>query len=849
MSEHLTPMMQQYQGIRRTLPPDTLLLFRLGDFYEMFFEDAKEASAILNVALTKRNGTPMCGIPHHACDGYMRRLIKAGKRVAICDQVSEPKPGQIVQREITHIVSPGTVADLQMLDAKRNNFLAAIHPGEKGAHGFAFVDLTTGDFRLTELADDSALADEIARVQPAEVIVSEEHAALYRDIYGLQLRDGYTFLADHAYYTLRDHFKVQSLDGFGCAEMPAAQCAAGAIVNYLKELRRSLSHITRLAAYRNSQFMIVDAATQANLELVVARGGGRDTSLLGCLDRTHTPMGARKLRDWILHPLCDLAALHARQELIGRFIAEPFILGNLRETLKGIRDLERTIGRLTQTGGNARDLQVLRTSLEQIPQLRTDLESLLRGPDALVTSSAPTSNPQLAASIHADLHALPHIVELLTKAIVDEPPAMTKEGGIFREGYHAPLDELRNASRAGKDWIAQLQQKTIEETGIKSLKIRYTSVFGYFFEVTKSNLSSVPPTWHRKQTVANGERFITPELKEVESKILGADERSQALEYELFLQLRDEVLRELVPLQATASAVATLDVLAGLAETSRLFGYCRPQLSDELRIRITDGRHPVLDQSLVEEKFVPNDTALDDTANRLLIITGPNMAGKSTYIRQVALLVLMAQIGSWVPAKQAEIGIADRIFTRVGANDDLSRGQSTFMVEMNETANICNNATARSLVILDEIGRGTSTFDGLSIAWSVAEFLHDEPKCRTLFATHYHELTELALTRSSVKNWHIAVREWNDAIIFLRKIVAGGADKSYGIQVARLAGLPARVISRAKEILSNLEQHELTADGKPMLAEAPAPKKHGKPRGKKAAEKAMQAMPPQMNLL
>ncbi len=849
MSEHLTPMMQQYQGIRRSLPPDTLLLFRLGDFYEMFFDDAKVASAILNVALTKRNGTPMCGIPHHACDGYMRRLIKAGKRVAICDQVSEPKPGQIVQREITHIVSPGTVADLHMLDAKRNNFLAAIHPGEKGAHGFAFVDLTTGDFRLTELTDDAALADEIARVQPAEVIVSDEHAALYRDLHGLQLRDGYTFLADHAYYTLRDHFKVQSLDGFGCAEMPAAQCAAGAIVNYLKEMRRSLSHITRLAAYRNSQFMIVDAATQANLELVVARGGGRDTSLLGCLDRTYTPMGARKMRDWILHPLCDLAVLHARQELIGRFIAEPFILGNLRETLKGIRDLERTVGRLTQTGGNARDLQVLRTSLEQIPQLRADLESLLRGPDALVPSPAPSANPELAASIHTDLHTLPHIVELLAKAIVDEPPAMTKEGGIFRDGYHAPLDELRNASRAGKDWIAQLQQKTIEETGIKSLKIRYTGVFGYFIEVTKSNLGAVPPSWHRKQTIANGERFITPELKEVENKILGADERSQALEYELFIQLRDEVLRELTPLQTTASAVATLDVLAGLAETARLFGYCRPQISDDLRIRITDGRHPVLDQSLVEEKFVPNDTALDDTANRLLIITGPNMAGKSTYIRQVALLVLMAQIGSWVPAKQAEIGIADRIFTRVGANDDLSRGQSTFMVEMNETANICNNATARSLVILDEIGRGTSTFDGLSIAWSVAEFLHDEPKCRTLFATHYHELTELALTRSSVKNWHIAVREWNDAIIFLRKIVAGGADKSYGIQVARLAGLPARVISRAKEILSNLEQHELTAEGKPMLAEAPAPKKHGKPRGKKAAEKAMQAMPPQMNLL
>jgi DNA mismatch repair protein MutS len=444
---------------------------------------------------------------------------------------------------------------------------------------------------------------------------------------------------------------------------------------------------------------------------------------------------------------------------------------------------------------------------------------------------------------------MPHIIELLAKAIVDEPPALTKEGGMICDGYSAALDELRTASRAGKDWIAQLQQRAIDETGIKSLKIRYTSVFGYFIEVTKSNLGAVPPTWHRKQTIANGERFITPELKEVEGKILGADERSKALEYELFVQLRDEVLRELAPLQQTAAAIATLDVLCSLAETARLFGYCRPALSDDLRIRIEDGRHPVLDQSLIEEKFVPNDAMLDDTANRLLILTGPNMAGKSTYIRQVALLVLMAQIGSWLPAKSAEIGLADRIFTRVGASDDLSRGQSTFMVEMNETANICNNATARSLVILDEIGRGTSTFDGLSIAWSVAEYLHDEPKCRTLFATHYHELTELELTRGGVKNYNIAVREWNDQIIFLRKIVKGGADKSYGIQVARLAGLPQKVIGRAKEILSNLEHHELNADGKPALAEAPAPPKHGKPRGKKAAQKALEAMPPQMTLL
>lgn len=847
MSETLTPMMQQYQSIRRSLPADTLLLFRLGDFYEMFFEDAKEASSILNVALTKRNLTPMCGIPHHAADSYIRRLIKAGRRVAICDQIGEPQKGQIVQREITHIVSPGTISDLHMLDAKRNNFLAAIYTGEKGRYGFAFVDLTTGDFRLTELADDKELADELARVRPAEVLVSEEQAAQFRDVRGLVARDGYTFLLDQAYYTLRDHFKVQSLDGFGCEGLPAAIGAAGAILHYLKtELRRSLNHITRLACYRNSQFMVLDATTQANLELVEARGGGRDTSLLGALDRTVTPMGARKLRDWILHPLCEIAPLQQRQQMIADLLAEPFLLGNLRETLKSIRDMERTVGRLTQMGGNARDLQVLRMSLEQIPQLRDDLEALGKSRNPLEETGARPSG--LAEQIRTELHPLPHVVELLTKAIVDEPPALTRDGGMFRDGYFAALDELRNAAREGKDWIAQLQQRAIEETGIKSLKVRYTSVFGYFIEVTKSNLHLVPQSWHRKQTVATGERFITPELKEVEGKILGADERAKALEQELFLQVRDEVMRELIPLQSTAAAIATLDVLGAFAETARLFGYCRPTLGEDLGIKIVDGRHPVLDQSLVEEKFVPNDVLLDGEKNRLLILTGPNMAGKSTYIRQVALLTLMAQIGSWVPAKEAEIGLADRIFTRVGASDDLSRGQSTFMVEMNETANITNNATMRSLVILDEIGRGTSTFDGLSIAWSVAEYLHDEVKARTLFATHYHELTELELTRTGVRNYNIAVREWNDQIIFLRKIVKGGADKSYGIQVARLAGLPAEIIARAKEILSNLEQHELNADGKPTLAEAPPPPKHGKPRNKKKAEEALAQMKPQMTL-
>ncbi len=828
-------MMQQYQGIRRTLPADTLLLYRLGDFYEMFFDDAKEGSAILNVALTKRNEVPMCGVPHHALDNYVRRLIRAGKRVAICDQTSEPVPGKIVQREVTHIVSPGTIADLHMLDAKRNNFLAAIVADTKGRIGFAFADTTTGDFRLTELASERDLADELARVQPAEVLVSEEQAAQFRDVHGLVAREGYVFLLDQAVYLLREQFKVQSLDGFGCTDLPLACAAAGAIVHYLKtELRRTLTHFTRLQVYRNTQFMVLDAVTQANLELVQNRGGARDTSLLAALDRTVTPMGARKLRDWILHPLCDLAILSARQQTIADLIAEPFILGQIRDTLKGVRDIERTVGRLTQTGGNARDLLVLRNALEQAPALRADLEAL------------PTEG--LASELLRDIHPLPHLVDLLAKAIIDEPPLETKEGGLFRDGYFAALDELRSASREGKTWIAELQERLTAETGIKSLKIRYTSVFGYFIEVTKSNLSAVPPTWHRKQTVANGERYITDELKQVESKILGADERAKALEYDLFIQLRSEVLNDLVALQSTASAIAQLDVLGSLAETARLFVYCRPVLSEDPRVAIVDGRHPVLDQSLIEEKFVPNDVALDGDKNRLLILTGPNMAGKSTYIRQVALLVLMAQIGSWVPAKSAEIGLADRIFTRVGANDDLSRGQSTFMVEMNETANICHNATERSLVILDEIGRGTSTFDGLSIAWSVAEYLHDEVKARTLFATHYHELTELEITRAGVKNYNIAVREWNDQIIFLRKIVRGGADKSYGIQVARLAGLPASVIGRAKEILSNLEQHELNADGKPTLAEAPPAPKFGKPRNKKKAEQALAEMKPQMTL-
>jgi DNA mismatch repair protein MutS len=819
----LTPMMQQYQSIRRTLPPNTLLLFRLGDFYELFFEDAKLAAELLNVALTKRNGMPMCGVPFHAAEGYIGKLIKAGHRVAICDQVSEPQPGKIVERQISQIVSPGTINDFQLLEARQNNFLAAVNR-TKNRFGLALIDVSTGEFRVAELAGESAVQDELARFTPAEIIVSDlgefplPRASPY---------DGYTFEPEQAAELLRTHFKVQSLDGFGCGQLPAAIGAAGAVIHYLKhQLRRSVDHIRTLGVFLADESVALDLATQDNLELV----GARDTSLLRALDRTVTAMGARLLRQWILKPLRNGHTIRRRQDMVGFLLDQSFLLNACRETMRAVRDIERTLGRISQGSGNARDLAAIRSSLEVLPDLRHHLSMLNR---------AALGSDGLCAEIEAQIHLLPDLLELLTKAIVDEPPAFLKEGGIFRVGYESELDELRDASTSGKEWVAALQQREIERTGIKSLKVRFNSVFGYFIEVTNTHLSAVPADYVRKQTTVNGERFITPELKEFEAKILGADERSKQLEYQLFLKLRDQTLERLGELQETARAIAQLDVLSALAETARLFGYCRPVLTDGKRIQITDGRHPVLDQNLTEEKFVPNDCLLDGDEHRLMLITGPNMAGKSTYIRQIALLVLMAQVGSYVPAKSAEIGMVDRIFTRVGASDDLARGLSTFMVEMNETANIINNATDRSLVILDEIGRGTSTFDGLSIAWSVAEHLHDIIRARTLFATHYHEMTDLETVCSGVKNYNVAVREWNDRIIFLRKIQRGPADKSYGIQVARLAGLPASVIDRAKEILANLEASELNAQGKPRLAEAKA----SRSKAKSSAEPK-----PQLNL-
>jgi DNA mismatch repair protein MutS len=817
-------MMQQYQSIRRSLPKGTLLFFRLGDFYELFFDDAKLAADILGVALTKRNGMPMCGVPFHAAEAYVGKLIKAGHRIAICDQVSEPQPGKIVERKVSQIISPGTVSDLNLLESKQNNFLAAINQ-VKNRFGLALIDISTGEFRIAEMDHRNALQDELARFSPTELIRPD----LMDGFAEASSYDGYAFEIEQATELLREQFQVQSLDGFGCASLVAAVGAAGAIVHYLKnQLRRSTEHIRSLGVYLADEFVALDATTQNHLELVGKRDDRRDASLLRGLDRTVTPMGARLLREAILKPLRNLEKIRRRQELVGRFLEQPFLLNACRESMRGVRDVERTLSRISQGTGGPRDLAAIRHSLEALPPLVEHLNALENV--ALFAGQSPANPPHstshlspsasLGQEILSGIHLLPDLLKHLQGAMVDEPPATVKEGGIFRSGYHPDLDELRQLSGSGKEWIADLQQKESDRTGIKSLKVRYNSVFGYFIEITKANLGAVPGDYIRKQTTVNGERFITPELKEFEAKVLGADERAKQLEYQLFLKLRETTLGYLGPLQETARAVAQLDVIASLAETARLFGYCRPEMNAEGVLQISEGRHPVLDQNLTEEKFVPNDCLLDGDANRLLLITGPNMAGKSTYIRQVALLVLMAQIGSFIPAKSATIGIVDRIFTRVGASDDLARGQSTFMVEMNETANIVNNATERSLVILDEIGRGTSTFDGLSIAWSVAEHLHDVVRARTLFATHYHEMTELEVVCAGVKNFNVAVREWNDRIIFLRKIQAGAADKSYGIQVARLAGLPATVIDRAKEILANLESAELNAQGRPRLAEA-----------------------------
>ncbi len=798
----LTPMMAQYQAMRRSLPADIILFYRLGDFYEMFFDDAKIASPIMNVALTKRGGTPMCGVPYHAAQGYIARLLKAGKRVAIAEQTSEPVAGKLVSREIARILTPGSIDDESLLDNQRPNYLAAVCRHGKSA-GLACIDHTTGEFTIAEFSDIGQLEDELARISPSELLIPDHQTAEFEKLTNCLIYEGYTFLPEHATQLLKDHFNVHSLDGYGCAKLNAACGAAGAVLHYLiHQLKRNCSHLHPPNVRHSADHVLIDSASQRNLDLVDSRAGKAHT-LLGVLDRTATPMGARLLRDWILHPLRDLAALAARQDLIASFLTEPFLLSKCREALKGIRDIERTTSRLSQGSGNARDLQSLCISLSHIPALKQDLASL----------NQPSSH-SFQSSILLRLHEFDELTEMLTKALTDEPPSHLRDGGVIRDGWSPALDELRNASRGGKDWIARLQEDERKRTGIDSLKIKFNNVFGYFIEITTSQLAKVPIDYTRKQTMSNAERYITPALKEMENKVLGAEERSKQLENELFLELRARVVTHLHALQETATAVAEIDVVCALSEVAQYHRHCRPVLNNGNGFFVTNGRHPVLEQTLTDVKFVPNDTELDPETARLQILTGPNMAGKSTYIRQIALISVMAQIGAYVPAESATLGIVDRIFCRVGASDDLSRGQSTFMVEMSETALILNHATDRSLVILDEIGRGTATFDGLSIAWAVAEHLHDTIGCRTLFATHYHELTDLANTKSAVANYNVAVREWNEEIIFLHKILPGAADKSYGIQVARLAGLPKAVVDRAKSILSHLELHSVKPEAK-----------------------------------
>jgi DNA mismatch repair protein MutS len=831
---HLTPMMAQYRRIKSELPRDALLLFRLGDFYELFFDDATAGARLLNVALTKRGTIPMCGIPCHAAHSYVARLLKAGRKVAICDQIEDARAGHLVQRAITQILSPGTHFDERLLVAERHNYLAAIHTSSPN-HGLALVDLTTGDFRVTEFPDTTALLTELDRLRPAECLIPSEaaslHALLEPAFPTLNHYEDWVFAPETAIFTLQDHFKVASLDGFGLKNRPAAIGAAGAILHYLTQhLRRDVTHLARLVFYQSTDFLVLDSTTLRHLEILepLHRDAPKPGSLYAALNRTVTPMGARKLRDWLSQPLAELNPIRLRQDAVQTWLHDPPSLQTLRSHLTHVRDLERTLARLSVGSGNARDLQALRLALCQLPTLKsllssvpspvpesphyatTDLPIHDRSPQPPSQTASPIS---LIATLANDITEQPDLTQLIARAIVDEPPIALKEGGLIRDGFDPSLDELRHASRDGKNWIAALQQDEISRTGIASLKIRFNSVFGYYIEVTRSNLDKVPPHYTRKQTIANGERFVTPELKEMEAKILGAEERSARLEYDLFQRVRESALAHLQSIQQTASALAQLDVLAAFAETARIHNHCRPAVHDEGALLIRDGRHPVLDQVTSGDRFIPNDADLDGPTRQIMLITGPNMAGKSTYIRQIALLTLLAHTGAFVPAANARIDLVDRIFTRIGASDDLARGQSTFMVEMSETANILNNASPRSLVILDEIGRGTSTFDGLSLAWSIVEYLHNQVGAKTLFATHYHELTELAARLPRLHNFNVAVREWHDQIVFLRKILPGGTDKSYGIQVARLAGIPKPVIDRAKTILRNLEESELTPEG------------------------------------
>lgn len=847
----LTPMMQQYRAVKER-HKDCLLFFRLGDFYEMFYEDAKTASRVLGITLTSRakgdKAVPMAGVPHHAASAYINKLIKAGYKVAICEQIEDPKEAKgVVERDIVRVLTPGTLTDENLLEERVNNYLVGISP-RRDKVGLAWVELSTGRFEVEETSR-MGLMDALYRLRPAECLLPEDAIAgeglLLEELKAtlgsmVTPRPPWEFSRDTAYQALLEHFRVANLEGFGCQDMEHALGAAGAVLLYLRDTHReSLSHICKLKRHGINNCLLIDATTQRGLELLeTIRTRESAGSLLGVLDLTLTPMGARLLRQWILSPLLDPTEINHRQEGVQGLFSQQGLRTSLRSYLKNMADMERISTRVSAGRSNARELVSLKDSLEQVGRLKEALAgaTLVENPPSFGrvvdqdNGAGARPAPTILKGLGERLDTLEEVRGLISTALVANPPPGLKEGGLIREGYHAELDELRNIGRNGKSWLTNFQVEEIRRTGISSLKVGYNKVFGYYIEVTNTHKERIPQGYVRRQTLKNAERYITPELKEYESRVLTAEERAKGLEYELFEEIRKKVASHTASLQEVAGAVAELDVLVSLAQVAVENNYTRPEITEDRRLHIAEGRHPVLEKTLGRGKFVPNSIDIDGEVNRVMVITGPNMAGKSTYIRQVALLVLMAQMGSFIPAREARMGVVDRIFTRVGASDELSRGQSTFMVEMQESANILNNATGRSLIILDEVGRGTSTFDGLSIAWALTEYIYKHLGARTLFATHYHELTELALLFPGIKNYNVAVREWGEEVVFLRKIVEGGTDKSYGIHVARLAGVPKEVITRAKEILEELEANSLDAYQRPKLgAKKPDERAAGSP--------------------
>ena len=824
--------MRQYRE-HKERHPDAVLLFRMGDFYEMFYDDANKASRILDIALTTRDknkeeSVPMCGFPHHAASAYISRLLAAGERVAVCDQMEDPRQAKgIVRREVTRVLTPGLTEDPETIKSDEHHFTVALFQ-RKGELAMASFDLSTGDLLVTQAAQPSIAAQELYRIDPKEVLIAESdtensplHGLLDGSLYVHTVEEWMSDARGCA-DALREHYEVQNLEGFGLSDNSALTIAAGMIINYVRHNRSETPvHIKPPRVYNLGNYMVLDHSTLRNLEIFKnLRDGTATGTVLKLLDRTATSMGARLIRQWISYPLLDPQEIRLRSETVEALVENTILRTELRDILKGIGDIERIAGKISLKSAAPRDLVQLRVSAEKIP----GIIKLLDGLDtALIDRFRRTDD-------------LSYVAHAIAAVLVDSPPATLREGGVIREGYSEELDELRGISRHGKEWIAGIEAREREQTGIPNLRVGYNRVFGYYIEVTRSHQNKIPPHYVRKQTLVNAERYITDDLKEYELKVLNAQEKIVELEEQIFDLLRTRLIEVINRIQATAAAIATLDTLLALAEVAVARGYCRPHIHDGDEIRILDGRHPVVETFDQRESYVPNDVLLNRASEQILIITGPNMAGKSTYMRQTALVVLMAQMGGFVPAKEASVGVVDRIFTRIGAADYLAFGQSTFMVEMNETAEILHNATERSLVLLDEVGRGTSTFDGLSIAWAVTEYLHDRSDGgpRTLFATHYHELVDISLIKERVRNYNIAVREWGERVVFLRKIVPGGCSRSYGIQVARLAGIPESVIVRAREILSNLEKEEIDPGGHPRLS------RPGDNR-KRAEEKAFQA--------